>query len=1262
MKPLKDSIRLEQSGNDLEAAKVLAGYLFSKRKNSNDALSKTVRMKFEYIKNKLHKKYSENNRVELDINPEDLNEMILVETIDGNLVQVKFKADGMAEALLKSEVAGYKKIHVKNNYLSEESLLYVKDLWGAEIFGYQSPEEIEKKDETMIGSSIDICALYNNDYLSISGWIVADNKIKEVQIYRGDLLIGKAVYGKKREDVIKAKGYREEAVCCGFYFLGKSALDRNNLESISLKVLYEDSFVAPTWLNAKVEIIEDGLNIKDKIGDLIKYSLDSPIVQPGTIISVDTKIFTIAGWAIGVYKIKSIEVFISGEKVGKAYHGIKREDVATAFPEFSDILRSGFVYNCNVKKLNNGKQDVTVLIIDQNGNDLAHRFGIFVDKQKISGPSIELLRPQPYSRYLLDKGVLDQNSMKLPLYAICIKGRDSKKIDKTIRSLWKSSYTNFVIFTELSKNGKFKTTKSLEGKIFNDLKKLHHLAPDFISFVDAGDIYAQDALITITVKMAEKISDIVVFDDNRYVSETNNFDTFLKPGWSPNLLESTNYIGNAYFLRSSVLNSIEISPNDLMKLSNHPRILLLTARCSSHEKVNEVLFEHDDITDLNCPDLDELKAIYKKIGRNVELTVGYLGNGWNVKNKIPEDISVSIIIPSIGSRGLVEKCISSIRKSRTNVPYEIIIVDNHKINTKNKWLDWFKNNADIVVEDSNEFNWSRLNNNGARSAKGDYLLFLNDDIEIDSEHWLENLIEPCMSHNVWLVGCLMTYPDNKLQHAGMFLTDVSSGRHSFRYTENGSHTYFNLAYLKRNVSAVTGACILVEKRNFDEIGGFNESHAIINNDLDFCLKVLNKECRIVYTPHVRLVHHEMASRESLDDVFDDSEFGVQWSALFGNYDFYYHPKLSKECEDYEVVGENLRVVVPPYPIFEKNSINNILALKLDHIGDAITSVQSIKLIKNHFPDSKLTVLCGKWAKTIFEAIDEVDEVLVFNFFNSQSGLGREQISPEILYQLEMVLKERFYDIAIDLRKVHDTRHILKLADARYSCGFKHDKENNWLDISLEWEKDLVNYDKKTHVSCDLINLVNIIGCASIDYRHNSTLSVESKSQGYGSKRVCVHPWSGNALRQWPIEYFAELADLLANVGLEVFFIGSENEIEVGNNILSMCKNKNSIFSKIGKIPLAELKNFILSCSFFVGNNSGPSHISSSYGVPTLSIHSGVISSEEWAPYGFGSFAVRCETECAPCYREAPGDCHRDIACLRKITPHYVFEYIQRYFC
>ena len=233
-----------------------------------------------------------------------------------------------------------------------------------------------------------------------------------------------------------------------------------------------------------------------------------------------------------------------------------------------------------------------------------------------------------------------------------------------------------------------------------------------------------------------------------------------------------------------------------------------------------------------------------------------------VRYQLPANLPlVSIIIPTRNARKLVQQCIDSIRRKTTYGRYEILLVDNGS--DDKEALDYFavlgERGQIRLIKDPSPFNFSRINNDAARVASGDYLVFLNNDIEVISPDWLSELVSHAQRPGVGAVGARLWYPNDTIQHAGLVLVAGLAG-HAHLGRPRGDHGYFSRASLIQAYSAVTGACLCIRKQLFEEAGGFDETLAVAFNDVDFCLRLQDRGYRNLYTPYAELYHHESATR------------------------------------------------------------------------------------------------------------------------------------------------------------------------------------------------------------------------------------------------------------------------------------------------------------------------------------------------------------------------------------------------------------------
>jgi O-antigen biosynthesis protein len=236
---------------------------------------------------------------------------------------------------------------------------------------------------------------------------------------------------------------------------------------------------------------------------------------------------------------------------------------------------------------------------------------------------------------------------------------------------------------------------------------------------------------------------------------------------------------------------------------------------------------------------------------------------------------VSIIIPTRNQLALLSTCVSSVTEKTTYAPFEIMIVNNQTDNAKAlQYLDLLAAREEVnVLNYTPSFNYSAINNWAARQAKGNILVFMNNDVEIISAEWLEELVALVSIPQHGAVGAMLYYPDDRIQHAGIGVGKKGIASHEFKGRPRGYTDPKGYLKQRQHVAAVTAACMAIRRDLFIELGGFDEVHLPINfNDVDLCLRLLEKGYRNVWTPFAELYHHESATRRPEHHFFKSRRF------------------------------------------------------------------------------------------------------------------------------------------------------------------------------------------------------------------------------------------------------------------------------------------------------------------------------------------------------------------------------------------------------
>ncbi|MDE1816769.1 MAG: glycosyltransferase family 2 protein [Thaumarchaeota archaeon] len=250
---------------------------------------------------------------------------------------------------------------------------------------------------------------------------------------------------------------------------------------------------------------------------------------------------------------------------------------------------------------------------------------------------------------------------------------------------------------------------------------------------------------------------------------------------------------------------------------------------------------------------------------------------------------VSIVIPTAGNLELLKPCIESIAKSSYK-NYEVIIIDNSRKEGTGRYLGSLKHKVLFYNE---PFNFAKINNFAVRYAKGGHVIFLNDDTQVISPDWIERMLEHSVKPTVGAVGALLFYLNDTIQHAGVLIGVGGIASHAFEGVGRNELGYKGLVQTVRECSAVTGACLMMKKSLFEQVGGFDEKLAFSFNDVDLCLRLRGKGYLIIYTPYAQLYHHGTASRPYTEDNEEIRYFVKRWHDLILKGDPYYDQELSR---------------------------------------------------------------------------------------------------------------------------------------------------------------------------------------------------------------------------------------------------------------------------------------------------------------------------------------------------------------------------------
>ncbi len=445
---------------------------------------------------------------------------------------------------------------------------------------------------------------------------------------------------------------------------------------------------------------------------------------------------------------------------------------------------------------------------------------------------------------------------------------------------------------------------------------------DYIGLLDHDDLLHPEALNA----MAHYISkypnvNVLYSDEDKIDVQGERYDPHFKPCFNRDLLYSHNYISHLGIYRRAVLQEIGCFREGFEGSQDYDLLLRYVTYSKPEQIVHVpyVLYHWRALAGSTALAESEKKYAQQSglaalrdhlAGSGVTVSEGKLANTYKVTWPVPKQAPlVSIIIPTKNSEALVRQCIESLYRVTTYLHFEVLLVDNGSDNTKA--LAYFshlvKQGMVRLLNYPHPFNYSALNNFAVTQANGEYLVLMNNDIEIISPNWLNEMVGHLARPNVGCVGAKLYYPNNTLQHAGVIMGLGGVAGHSHKHFPRDHPGYFKRLQVVQDFSAVTAACLGVRKVVFEQVGGLNEQDlAIAFNDVDFCLKVQQAGYRNIWTPYAEMIHHESVSRGHENTPEKIARFNKEVDYMRNTWgthkktDPCYSPWLTLEKEDFSL--------------------------------------------------------------------------------------------------------------------------------------------------------------------------------------------------------------------------------------------------------------------------------------------------------------------------------------------------------------------------
>ena len=445
---------------------------------------------------------------------------------------------------------------------------------------------------------------------------------------------------------------------------------------------------------------------------------------------------------------------------------------------------------------------------------------------------------------------------------------------------------------------------------------------DYIAFMDHDDLLTPDALYECVAELNEYPDTELIYTDEDKITMDGEeyFFPHFKSDFNLDMLCTTNYFCHLVVVKKELYQAAGKLNGEYDGAQDYDFVLRCVEKTDKIRHIPKILYHWRACEGSTAGSADNksyivdagakaVRAHYRRMGIEAEVIPTKYPGMYRTKYPVKQTPKISIIIPNKDHTDDLIKCLRSIREKNTYENIEILIVEN---NSQKKRT--FKDYRRIMYEDSRVkvlywkgegFNYPEINQYGVDHAAGEYLLFLNNDTEMIGSDCIKEMLSYCMREDVGAVGARMYYEDGTLQHGGVIIGLGGVAGHAFLGIDGDSPGYFARAQVIHDLSAVTAACMMMKKRVYEEVGGFDSKFAVAFNDVDLCLKIRKAGYLIVYDPYAELIHYESKSR-GYEDTEEKIErfhgevnlFQTRWKDFLKKGDPYYSPNLTLDHNDF----------------------------------------------------------------------------------------------------------------------------------------------------------------------------------------------------------------------------------------------------------------------------------------------------------------------------------------------------------------------------
>ena len=469
-----------------------------------------------------------------------------------------------------------------------------------------------------------------------------------------------------------------------------------------------------------------------------------------------------------------------------------------------------------------------------------------------------------------------------------------------------------IVYKKLENNG---------GISLNTNEAIKIATGEYIAFCDHDDVISINTLHEVVKAINENENVDFIYSDEDILENGKRKNPHFKPDFSPDLLTSYNYICHLCVVKKELLDKVGMLDKEYDGAQDYDFVLRATEQAQNIVHIPKILYHWRSHVLSTAGDSSSkmyvfeaakkaIEAHFERLNIKVEVSILEEVGRYKVKYILDEEPKVSIIIPNKDNKSDLKKCIESVLKS-TYKNYEIIVVENNSVKEDTfkyyELLEREHKNIKVVYSEIKGFNYPKINNIGVEHSTGEYIILLNNDTEVITTDWIENMVGICKREDVGIVGAKLLYPDDTVQHAGVVIGIGGVAGHINLNIKENDPGYFSRANVINNFSAVTAACLMIKREIFDKVKGLEEKYAVAFNDIDLCLKVRKEGYLVVYTPYAKLHHFESKSRGAENTKEKKARFAKEidlfkdnWFEILEKGDPYYNINLRLDKVNFSI--------------------------------------------------------------------------------------------------------------------------------------------------------------------------------------------------------------------------------------------------------------------------------------------------------------------------------------------------------------------------